>query len=40
MEKAESEFQAYPAFYGFAIHYYESFKALIKKNGNSGYHNR
>jgi hypothetical protein len=28
MEKAESEFQEYPSFYGFAIHYYESFRAL------------
>ena len=35
MEKAESEFQEYPAFYGFAIHYYESFKALLEKNGNN-----
>ena len=28
MEKAESEFQEYPSFYGFAIHYYRSFRAL------------
>ncbi len=28
MEKAESEFQEYPSFYGFAIHYYQSFRAL------------
>jgi len=31
MEKAESEFQEYPGFYGFAIHYYESFQKLFKK---------
>lgn len=31
MEKAESEFQEYPGFYGFAIHYYESFQKLSKK---------
>lgn len=31
MEKAESEFQEYPSFYGFAIHYYESFQKLFKK---------
>ncbi|UCE41307.1 MAG: hypothetical protein JSV17_18055 [Candidatus Aminicenantes bacterium] len=31
MEKAESEFQEYPSFYGFAIHYYQSFQKLFKK---------
>jgi hypothetical protein len=31
MEKAEPEFQRYPGFYGFAIHYYESFQALCQK---------
>ncbi len=31
MKKAESEFQGYPSFYGFALHYYESFRALSKK---------
>jgi hypothetical protein len=33
MKKAESEFQKYPSFYGFAIHYYESFQTLCQKNG-------
>lgn len=31
MEKAEFEFQKYPSFYGFAIHYYESFQTLYQK---------
>ncbi len=31
MEKAESEFQEYPSFYGFAIHSYESFQKLFHK---------
>jgi hypothetical protein len=31
MEKAESEFQEYPSFYGFAIHYYQSYQKLFKK---------
>lgn len=31
MEKAESEFQAYPSFYGFAIHYYQSYRKLFVK---------
>lgn len=31
MEKAEPEFQRYPGFYGFAIHYYESFQTLCQK---------
>jgi len=31
MEKAEYEFREYPGFYGFAIHYYQSFQALSKK---------
>ena len=28
MEKAESEFREYPGFYGFAVHYYRSFRKL------------
>ncbi len=28
MEAAESEFQKYPAFHGFALHYYESYRRL------------
>jgi hypothetical protein len=30
MEKAEAQFHEYPGFYGFAIHYYESFRALTQ----------
>jgi hypothetical protein len=33
MEKAEAEFQRYPSFYGFAIHFYESFLSLCQKEG-------
>lgn len=32
MKKAESEFQAYPSFYGFAIHYYQSYRKLFVKS--------
>lgn len=35
MKKAESEFHVFPSFYGFAIHFYESFQTLFKKNGNN-----
>jgi len=35
MEKAESEFHAFPSFYGFAIHYYKSFQTLSKKRGGN-----
>jgi hypothetical protein len=31
MEKAEYEFHDYPGFYGFAIHYYQSYMALSKQ---------
>jgi hypothetical protein len=31
MEKAESEFRQYPSFYGFAIHYYQSYRKLAAK---------
>jgi hypothetical protein len=31
MEKAESEFRKYPSFYGFAIHFYQSYRKLAAK---------
>jgi hypothetical protein len=31
MEAAESEFQKYSGFYGFALHYYESYRLLEQK---------
>ena len=31
MERAGSEFHAYPSFYGFAIHYYRSYQELFAK---------
>jgi hypothetical protein len=32
MTKAESEFQSYPSFYGFAIHYYRSYQKLWNRS--------
>jgi len=32
MKKAESEFQGFPSFYGFAIHYYQSYRELFVKS--------
>jgi hypothetical protein len=32
MKKAESEFHVFPSFYGFGIHYYQSYRKLIDKS--------